>query len=420
MVAASCAQSASRWHFSMNMAVSIPRSHRAAAAVPPQPDAVRVDIFEDFAAAEPVWRALERGDCLATPYQRFDFLRHWQAEVGQPGGVRPLLVTGADEHGEPVFLLPLGRTQRGSLRIVEFLGGTHTNFNAALWRRDAVAATTPKHANGIVRAIAARTQADVLLLNRLPVAWEGVANPLAALPHQRSVQSCTKLTLAQPGATLLASLLSSAMRGRLRTKERKLQKQPGYRYHVAASAADIDRLLAAFLALKRVHMAQEGLHNVFDDPGMHAFLRAACQAQHGGGQLIEIHTLECDDEVLALFACISDGRRASAMFNTYTLSDNARQSPGLIILLHMIENYADRGFKTFDLGIGAAQYKSFFCNEPEPLFDCTLPLSTRGVVAAAALRLGSAVKREIRRSPMAWKLVATARRLRGSLSQSGD
>jgi len=54
----------------------------------------RVDIFDDMAAAEPHWRALESADNLVTPYQNYDFLKFWQRHVGvdiagpRPGGAR--------------------------------------------------------------------------------------------------------------------------------------------------------------------------------------------------------------------------------------------------------------------------------------------------------------------------------------------
>ena len=72
------------------------------------------------------------------------------------------------------------------------------------------------------------------------------------------------------------------------------------------------------------------------------------------------------------------------MFNTYTLGDNARHSPGLILLVHMVNESGARGVRSFDIGVGRAHYKSFFCRESEPLFDTFLPLTPRGRLAAAA------------------------------------
>ena len=46
----------------------------------------RIEIFDDMAAAERPWRALESGNTLATPYQGYDFLNFWQRHVGAECG----------------------------------------------------------------------------------------------------------------------------------------------------------------------------------------------------------------------------------------------------------------------------------------------------------------------------------------------
>ena len=42
---------------------------------------------DDMDATEVVWRSLESKKHLSTPYQRFDFLRRWQATVGTREGI---------------------------------------------------------------------------------------------------------------------------------------------------------------------------------------------------------------------------------------------------------------------------------------------------------------------------------------------
>jgi CelD/BcsL family acetyltransferase involved in cellulose biosynthesis len=360
----------------------------------------RVEILDDLSLAEPIWRRLEREDALATPYQSFDFLAAWQRQVGALTGVTPFIVVGFDSAGKPAFLWPLGRMRKGPLNVVSFLGGKHANFNFALWRRDVLTKLTADDISTVLARIAAEgRQADVLNLLNQPRTWEGVVNPFAALPHQPSPSDSLRLGLHGPGEDVIKHLLSPAMRSRLRTKERKLQRLPGYRYLQAATAGDVDRLLDSFFVLKAEHMAAQALPNIFAEPGNEAFLREACH--HGlasGKPLIEIHALECETELLALFAGISDGRRFSGMFNTYTLSDNARQSPGLVVLIHIIANLADRGLQSFDLGVGEAGYKTFFCKEPEPLFDSFFPLTPLGHLAAISGRFGYGIKRYIKHS----------------------
>src|ERR1041384_3680779 len=107
-----------------------------------RPQIARVEVFTDMRAAEPHWRELMRGNVLATVYQRFEFLSEWQRHVGATDGVEPFIVVAFDTVGAPLCLRPFGRRRVGSLRVLEFLGGKHVNFNLAIWRRDALAAVT--------------------------------------------------------------------------------------------------------------------------------------------------------------------------------------------------------------------------------------------------------------------------------------
>jgi len=325
----------------------------------------RLEVQPNLAAAEPAWRALEHHHALTTPYQRYDFLSAWQRHVGTDEGVKPFVVTGYDSEDNPLFLWPLGQRRRGPLGIAQFLGGSHANYNFGIWRRDVAEAITADDLRYILSRLAAgRNGADLLVLLNQPESWDGIRNPFALLPHQESVNDCSRLTLSGSGDEVLTTHLSTAMRGRLRTKERKLQKLADYRYFRAETPEETKRLLDVFFPLKAKHFAAQGLADVFAEPGVRDFFYdAACGHPKREAPLIEIHALEGGGEVLAIFAAITDGERLSLMFNTYTLSANAKHSPGLILLTHVVGNCADRGLKTFDLGVGEAGYKTFFCGK---------------------------------------------------------
>ena len=83
------------------MTVLALRPHPAADRLLPVADGriARVDIIEDIAAAEPYWRALEQGKCLATAYQRYDFLKLWQRHIGTPAGITPFIAVGFNAKG---------------------------------------------------------------------------------------------------------------------------------------------------------------------------------------------------------------------------------------------------------------------------------------------------------------------------------
>jgi CelD/BcsL family acetyltransferase involved in cellulose biosynthesis len=290
------------------------------------------------------------------------------------------------------------------------MGGKHVTFNMALWDREFAAAATSADLNALISLIRSRAVADVLAMTRQPRRWHQVSNPTALLPNQPSVNGCPVLAI-EPGAASTARV-SNSLRRRLKGKERKLQALPGYRYHLATDEAEINRLLDWFFRIKPLRMAEQNLPDVFAEPGVGEFIRDSCLTKlAGGGRAIELHALECDEEVIALYAGVADGHRFSMMFNTYTMSENSRYSPGLILVRNIIDHYAEQSYRAIDLGIGSDDYKRMFCKTDEPIFDSFVALSPLGQLAAPAMSANNRAKHLVKNNQM---LLRCAQALRGA------
>ncbi|HLZ06445.1 MAG TPA: GNAT family N-acetyltransferase [Bradyrhizobium sp.] len=367
----------------------------------------RVDLISDLGAVETIWRELETRQ-LATPYQRFDLLSTWLADVGQREGALPCIVTARDDADDrPLFLLPLVLRRHHGVRIASFMGGKHTSFNMALWDKDFAREATGADLAALLAGLRAHNAVDVLALTQQPRHWQDQLNPLAMLPKQRSVNDCPVLTMVPDDPP--TNRISNSFRRRLKSKERKLQA-PGYRYYVVNNETDIERLLNWFFRVKPMRMAEQKLPDVFAEPGVADFVRKCCHTRlPGGGHLIDIHALECDDEVIAIFAGVADGHRFSMMFNTYTMSGRSRYSPGLILMRHIIDHYGERRYRALDLGVGSDDYKRLFCKGDEPIFDSFIALTSRGKLAAMAMSGLNRTKRLVKHNGF---LLGLAQRLR--------
>jgi CelD/BcsL family acetyltransferase involved in cellulose biosynthesis len=368
----------------------------------------RVDILADLGHAEPVWRHLEDPAQFSTPYQRFDLLATWQMQVGARENSSPFIVIGYDGEGRPLLLLPLALEHKHGVRIASFMGGKHTTFNMALWDKDFAKDAASADLAALLSGVRERSAADVLSLTQQPKRWRDISNPFANLPMQSSVNDCPVLTMV-PGAAP-TDRIGNSFRRRLKSKERKLQSL-GYRYHVVGTEPDITRLLDWFFRVKPLRMAEQRLPNVFAEPGVENFIRGACLARlAGGSHAIDLHALECDEEVIALFAGVADVDRFSMMFNTYTMSDRSRYSPGLILMRNIIDHYGERGYRALDLGIGSDDYKRLFCKGDEPIFDSFIPLSSRGKLAVVAMSGANRAKRLVKRNQTLLRLAQRLRR----------
>ena len=264
--------------------------------------ALRLELFDEFAAAEPLWRRIEVAKPLATPYQRFAWINHWFENVGRRAGIAPLVAAGIDRDGEPSFVIPLVREFRYGCAIARFCGGSHANLNMAIWRNDVAANLTALQVIDLLGDVARARDIDLFVLLGQPPVWGGTRNPFATLPRRPSPDDVYAGALDPAGPQFAPHLPGS-----MRKKARKLAKLDGYRYIKAAAPDDVDRILAAFRSQKAARFAAQGIHNVFDDPGVMDFIHAACLDGLGESRsVIELHALEGGGEMLAIVGAVAD------------------------------------------------------------------------------------------------------------------
>ena len=370
----------------------------------------RVELFDAFVATEPLWRRLASAQPLVTPYQSFAWINHWFDHVGRPSGVDPLVVAGLDGDGEPLFIIPLIREVRHGCTIARFCGGNHSNLNMAIWKSDIATDLTGPQVIDLLREVARARDIDLFTLLGQPPSWRGVRNPFAMLPQQPSPDDVYTGAL-DPAGAQLAPKSAVRLPSGMRKKARKLEKLDGFRYFIAQTRSDVDRILAAFWPQKAARFAKQGIHNVFDEPGVRDFIRSGCHdGVDEGRPAIELHALEGGGDPLAIVGGVATAERFSVMFNSITDTDHARQSPGIILMAEIITACAKRGLTSYDLGAGYAAYKDYFCSGSAQRFDSFIPFSVRGRLLAAACQASDALRRSLKTTPALMSALQTIRR----------
>jgi CelD/BcsL family acetyltransferase involved in cellulose biosynthesis len=276
----------------------------------------------------------------------------------------------------------------------------------AIWRSGAAAQSIAPHVAGLLSDVARARDIDLFALLGQPPSWRDAPNPFGTLPRQPSPDDVYSGTF-DPAGPRFEPRLPSGMR----KKARKLTKLDGFRYLMAETPNDVDCILQAFWPQKAARFAKQGIHNVFADPGVKSFIRAACLDGLGAREaVIELHALEGAGEMLAIVGGVTDRDRFSVMFNSITDTDHARMSPGIILMGDIIAACARRGMTSFDLGAGHAHYKHHFCSGSEQCFDSFVPFSARGRLLGAAYEASNALRRSLKTSPTLMGTLQTVRR----------
>jgi CelD/BcsL family acetyltransferase involved in cellulose biosynthesis len=392
------------------MSVAAPQSLRRLNALnkaPARAAFARVDVLDN---AESAWSALSewRPEGGASFYQGEAFLRAWLGVFGVDDAVRPCFIVARDEDGAALALLPLGLFQFGPLRVAQFLGGKHSNYNLGLFRPDRVFSAHD------VRALLDAAARDIpggphlyRLLN-MPLRWRGAANPLLALPHRLAASRAYATELAADGEAFLAARLSADARKKLRKKEKRLMTLGALRPVRATGPTQVEAVLDAYFRHKAGHA--DGAVKRAAAGGTRALYRRLAGLD-GAARAIELHALMLDDRIVATFGAGLERGRLQGMFISYDPApDIAKSSPGELLLAHVLREACARGVSSFDLGVGDARYKTTFCNEVEPLADAIYAPAGIGRLAAPAFAFALAAKAAIKRNPRLW---AMAKNLRG-------
>ena len=337
-----------------------------------------------------------------SPYQSFAWFAAWTG--GRPRRGTTLIVLVRDGSDRAVLLLPFVVAKSFGVSVAHFAGGRHANFNAPARAGD----YTPSEADlaHVFAAIARlRPDVDLLVLEGMPAAWNGCANPLvgrAARPHP-SRGWCVDLIRAERP-------LRGARRRKREWQDRQLALGGRVATRVARSPDEIARALDAFADHKIDWFAARRLPNPFRDHVMAFLARLAGDPASG----CELRTLEVDDVIVAVTGTLFGAGRASLMFVSYDAQAAAASaSPGTRLIREAMAEARRRGLAAFDFGLGEAAYKARLGAEPEAVFSLLHPLTRRGAVASRGLALLRGAKIAAKRHA---RLVRVLQRLRMAMA----
>lgn len=326
------------------------------------------------------------------------------------------LIATLHADGRPVLALALEVRREGPFRIARFMGGKHANGNFP--------ATDPTwHHNAddvfkLVDAIAkTRPDIDIVALERLLGDFDGMPNPLLALPHAPGPNVALAVNLDGGFDAVLDRASGKRKRKKNRSQTRKYDAVGGARCIQAATPAETDAMLDAFFAMKEQRFRAMGITDVFAAPEVRVFFkRLFAEALQSTPPPFVLHGLEAAGKFRAVTGASRAGSRLVCEFGAIADDELAYISPGDYLFFDNIAEASRQGFETYDFSVGDEPYKRFWCDLEIRHADVTLPLTAKGSALALGLRATARLKAFVKGNPLIWRFVRKFRK--GTLGQA--
>jgi CelD/BcsL family acetyltransferase involved in cellulose biosynthesis len=328
---------------------------------------------QDLDAIRDEWVAL--AERCGNPFATWEWAATWWENFG---GNRPLLITACRRpDGALAAILPLYLSTRGPLRMVRFLGhGVGDVLGPICAREDAALA-----ASALRRVLDEEGRSwDLLLAERMP------RDSFSELLPGRVLQEEANPVLPIDGMSwdeFLASC-SSNLRGQIRRKRRKLEREHGSRFRLAD---DRERLDDDFDTLLRLHSARWGGPRAFSEQRSAFHRDFAARAFERGW--LRLWFLEVDGRAVAAW----HGFRFGNVEWYYQFGRDPswdRLSVGFTLLARTMQAAFEDGMSSYAFLRGDEEYKRRFATRDAGLETVAVP---RGPLGLAALSAAGAAKR---------------------------
>jgi len=383
---------------------------------------IELSLFGDLAAAEPVWRSLQKhGVCTA--FQTFEWLSAWQRHIGARNGAAPCIVVARDANGAPLFILPLAVCTSGFARELIWLGSDLCDYNAPIFAKDASERLRGADFAAICKKIIQllqsepRSRHDLVRLDKMPPIVGGGPNPMLSLATSLNPSGSYVTPLFGSWDEFYKAKRSSSTRRRDRSKRNHLAEAGEVKLVTANDAAAALDTFAVLVEQKSKTFARHGIANLFARPGYLDFYRDIA-GDPATRDFVHISQLKVGEEIVATNLGLVFGGSYYHVLASYTDGPLSHWGPGAAHLNDLLAYAIERKCEAFDFTIGDERYKRDWCDDVQPLYDHVAVASWRGALIAAPRLAKHRVKRTIKQTPALWAIVVKIRAVMARLRRA--
>ena len=312
---------------------------------------------------EAAWLKLEdHGSHYA--FQRFNWLKHWQYTIGEADGIEPIIIA-AYENDEPLALFPLCLHRIFGIRVIKFLGGDQSDYNApiilpdrftldgfiALWKE--ILDLLPAH--------------DVRYFVRVPEQLGSTNNPFLLNSPSQSIEGYAYSTKLDSSWGEFKQRKSKKLLKDNARMIRRLSEMGHIEICEPTSDEQYQKIIETTISQKTQRYLETGVRNIFSSESVRQFY-VGLYAGVVGDPKVHLTALKVDDQILATHLGVYDCERYYYLFPTFDTGPMAKYSPGRLLLEHLVKLSIEKELGIFDFTVGGEAYKQKWCDSEMRLY----------------------------------------------------
>jgi len=324
----------------------------------------RFEIYNSFDdTVKYAWEKLERtGSCYV--FQRLNWLMHWHYTIGVACRVEPLIIL-VYEDKKPVAIFPLCLHRSFGVRVVKFLGGDQSDYNAPIVLPDRF---TQKRFVEIWSAMLELLPAhDVRYFTRIPEYLDVSNNPIFFNVAGKKIDGVAYSANLTPSWRDFEQHLSRKLLKDNARMIRRLSEIGDVEIHESKSDEQYQNIIEAAISQKTKRYLETGVRNILSNSSVRTFytgLYAAIAAE----PKIHLTALKVGDRILATHLGVYDRGRYYYIFPTFDSGALSKYSPGRLLLEYLVKSAIQKGLNVFDFTVGGEAYKQQWCDSEMRLY----------------------------------------------------
>ncbi len=353
---------------------------------------LKLQIHSALPDVEPQWRKLE-ASAMCTPYQTYEWCFAYFETIGRQQGLKPCIVTAISPLGQVEFILPFQIRKKFGVFLLEWLAQAENNYCQGIFTNrfseQRIQCWLGENFSAILNSL---PNFDVINLQNMPLGSLGYVDVLTEFQTSQSANPSFTTKLDHNYENLLRSKRSAKSISKLRRRDERIHASGDVEFIVEPLGSKTHAALREALTHKRLQLAAQGIHGVFDQPQENFLVALASTAK------LRAFRLTCDGTTISSLVGAVSGNQFWLMITSLSPGAPLPLSPGDMLLRKVISWCCEQRLDHFDFSSGEIGYKTIWADQKILLSNYIVTRSLRGLPLAAALRAYNWLKRHVKSS----------------------